>query len=62
VNTQTIGLIGTFILAALVLVCYTVLTGMDKDTESLLNIVGGLGIAGVVQGAALIRPGTPSGS
>lgn len=54
-TTQTIGLIGTFVLAALVLVCYTVLTGLDKDTADLLAIVGGLGIAGVVQGAAIIK-------
>ena len=57
-NTQIIGLVGTFILAGLVLICYTVLTGLDKDTTDLLSIVGGLGIAGVVQGAALITPGS----
>lgn len=56
-NSQTIGLIGTFVLASIVLIAYTVLTAMDKDTADLLAIVGGLGIAGVVQGAALIKPG-----
>lgn len=55
-NTQVIGLIGTFVLAGLVLICYTVLTAFDKDTADLLAIVGGLGIAGVVQGAAILKP------
>lgn len=56
-NGQTLGLICTTILAALVIVSYTVLTGMDKDTSGLLELAGGLGIATLAQGAALLKAG-----
>ncbi len=59
-NNQTIGLICTTFLAALVVVGYIVLTGLERDTSGLLELAGGLGIATLAQGAALLKPGAGS--
>jgi hypothetical protein len=62
VNNQTIGLIATAVLAGIGLIGYIVLTALDKDTSGLQTIIGGLGLATLAQGAAILKPGGGSSS
>lgn len=61
-TTQTIGLIGTFTLAVITLLGYIVLSALGQldAAQELIKVIGGLGLATAIQGAAILTAGKGS--